>query len=155
MKIIPLFMNPTPEQELERLVDGALRALPPRRAPASLAPRVLQAIAARQRVPWYRQSWSQWPRALQAGFFIFAAALVGGLYAGAWRLGRVEVNPPAWLKPFIAIADALGILMKSLVAALETFSPWLLWGALGVVGLSGLMTLGLGTALVRLAHPRA
>lgn len=154
MKIIPLFMNPTPEQELERLVDEALRRLPPRRAPATLAPRVLAAIAARQHVPWYRQPWSQWPRALQTAFFVFAAALVGGLYAGAWRLSHVEVTPPGWLRPFIAVADALGILLKSLLAAMETLSPWLLWGALGVVGVSCLTTLGLGTALVRLTHPR-
>lgn len=154
MKIIPLFMNATSEQELERLVDGALRALPPRRAPASLAPRVLRTIAARQQVPWYRQPWPQWPRAWQAGFFFFAAALLGGLYAGALQVGTVGVNPPAWLRPFIAVADALGILMKSLLAAVETLSPWLLWGAAGVVGLSCLMTLGLGTAFVRLAHTR-
>ncbi|MFN0068574.1 MAG: hypothetical protein ACKVYV_13165, partial [Limisphaerales bacterium] len=109
---------------------------------------------ARQRVPWYRQSWPQWPRALQTAFFVFAAALVGGLYAGAWRLGHVEVAPPAWLRPFIAVTDALGILVQSLLATLETLSPWLLWGALGVVGLGCLTTLGLGTALVRLAQPR-
>jgi hypothetical protein len=136
-------------------MDGALRALPPRRAPAALAPRVLAVLAARRRVPWYRRAWSEWPAALQAAFFVFATGLVGGLYAGAWRLSHVEVAPPAWLRPFIAIADALGILLKSLVAALETFSPWLLWGAAGVVALGGLLTLGLGTALVRLAQPRA
>jgi uncharacterized Ntn-hydrolase superfamily protein len=52
------------------------------------------------------------------------------------------------------VADALGILLQSLLAALQTLSPWLLWGALGVVALSCLTTLGLGTALVRLAQPR-
>jgi hypothetical protein len=63
MKIIrpPLFMRPHPDLELEMAIDRELRSLPDRPAPASLAPRVLQAIAERQRLPWWRKSFTHWP----------------------------------------------------------------------------------------------
>lgn len=145
-------MNPDPDPQLERLVHEALRALPPRRAPATLAPRVLAAIAARQRVPWYRRAWPDWPRACQAAFFAFAAAVVGALYAGAWRLGQVEVATPEWLRPFVAVAEGLDLALKALWAAGEGHLSWILWGAVAVVATAGLMTVGLGAALVRLTQ---
>jgi hypothetical protein len=67
--------------ELDRLIDGALRRLPTPHAPDSLLPRVLAAaehlehlerIAGR---PWYGRAWVTWPLAWQ-GVSVAAMALL-------------------------------------------------------------------------------
>jgi hypothetical protein len=45
----------------DRLLDRALRELPAPRAPHTLLPRVMDAVAASGRAPWYRRSWRTWP----------------------------------------------------------------------------------------------
>ena len=47
--------------DLERLTDRALRSLPTPRAPRSLLPRVLAAVAAEASRPWYARAWLSWP----------------------------------------------------------------------------------------------
>jgi hypothetical protein len=47
--------------ELERVTDRALRALPAPRAPRTLLPRVLAAVAAEASRPWYARAWLSWP----------------------------------------------------------------------------------------------
>ena len=47
--------------DLERLTDRALRSLPSPRAPRSLLPRVLAAVAAEASRPWYARAWLSWP----------------------------------------------------------------------------------------------
>jgi len=64
--------------DLERRVDGALRALPTPRAPGSLLPRVMAAVAARPALPWYRRGWAQWPRQWQiASVLVFVSTAAG------------------------------------------------------------------------------
>lgn len=47
--------------DLERLVDRELQRLPAPRAPETLLPRVLAAVDAAARRPWYRRAWFTWP----------------------------------------------------------------------------------------------
>ena len=50
-----------PPQSLEAFVHRALRELPAERAPAELEARVLAALQARRRLPWWQAGWRSWP----------------------------------------------------------------------------------------------
>jgi len=60
-------MDPSPIENLTlaKRVDAELRALPLVRAPAALQARVLAELARRQALPWWRQSFRDWPMAAQ------------------------------------------------------------------------------------------
>jgi hypothetical protein len=47
--------------DLERLADRRLRALPTPRAPRTLLPRIMAALAQEARRPWYARAWMSWP----------------------------------------------------------------------------------------------
>jgi hypothetical protein len=61
-------MNDNSHKELEQFIHQNLSRLPERRAPRSLEHRVMAAIAARQALPWYRQSFTHWPATARAAF---------------------------------------------------------------------------------------
>ena len=68
--------------DLERIVDRELKRLPAPRAPRSLAPRVMAAVAVSRSAAWYARPWLLWPVWMQAVSVIAFA----GLAAGAWTL---------------------------------------------------------------------
>lgn len=45
----------------DTLIDAALRELPAPRAPHTLLPRVMRAVAVCTRRPWYQRAWLTWP----------------------------------------------------------------------------------------------
>jgi len=55
-----------PFDDLERRVDAELRRLPLPAAPDTLLPRVLAAVDAWARRPWYSRAWFTWPLGWQA-----------------------------------------------------------------------------------------
>ena len=63
--------------DLERLIDRALRALPPPRAPRALLPRVMAAVEERAQRPWYTRAWLQWP----VGWQLASALVLLGVVA--------------------------------------------------------------------------
>jgi hypothetical protein len=65
--------------ELERLIDRELHALPPPRAPRTLLPRVMAAVDAAAKRPWYERTWLEWPIAWQ---MVSALVLLGVVGAG-------------------------------------------------------------------------
>jgi len=71
-------MKPSPEsdEKLERLIHQTLRALPDHRAPRALETRVLRAIETRAALPWWKQSFLQWPVAARLGFLVLSAGLI-------------------------------------------------------------------------------
>lgn len=69
-------MNPA---DLERLVDREMKALPAPRAPHTLLPRVMAAVEALARRPWYRRAWFTWPIGWQIATVSFAIAALTGL----------------------------------------------------------------------------
>lgn len=76
-----------PEQDLEKLLDRELRSLPTPRAPETLMPRVMAAIAARAALPWYQRTWFEWPRGWQvASAALTVAFLVALMTFAPWRV---------------------------------------------------------------------
>ena len=67
--------------DLERLAGRSLRRLPLPAAPSTLLPRVLAAIEACARRPWYARAWLAWPAGWQAASVAaFVALLATGYY---------------------------------------------------------------------------
>lgn len=153
-------MRPSPEQELEQAVDRALRALPERPAPSTLIPRVRQAIAARQRLPWWRKSFAHWPWPARWMFIGLTTALAALVLSAGW--GGSDGAGYRWVAAeALAVAGSLevagrvlGALANAGVAVLATLGPAWLWGAAAVAGACYLTTLGLGTFCYRLASQR-
>ncbi|MBI5382233.1 MAG: hypothetical protein HZA31_10070 [Opitutae bacterium] len=115
-------MTPRDDQKLEQFIHQALRSVPPRPAPRSLETRVLAAIAARQALPWWRQSFARWPLPARAAFLALALALVAAI---AWlSLAGSELALPAireMLAPLAhlrvaleAVADIFALLFRSI-----------------------------------------
>ena len=65
------------EIDLERLVDRELKRLPQPRAPRSLLPRVMAAVAEPRPLKWYSRPWLAWPWALQAHYSLVVSLLTG------------------------------------------------------------------------------
>ena len=108
-------MNPPDEQKLEQLIHHTLRALPDRKAPRSLESRVLAGIAARQALPWWRQSFAHWPLAVRAAFLVLAGGLAAGLVllgatgsADLWHAFRGFLAPVAQVRAAAAFVADLG-----------------------------------------------
>lgn len=101
----------TPEnKDLEKFIHAQLQKLPEREAPETLVSNVMAAIAARKKLPWWKQSFSHWPRRNQYLLFtalalVFLASLYGtgraadsvsvpdvseqlSSYAWVWRTAR-------------------------------------------------------------------
>ena len=107
--------------ELETLVGDALAELPVPRAPETLLPRVMAAVAAWAERPWYTRAWLTWPISLQIAS---AAALV--LLVAAVAFGMAQAAGPAALATAAAsrVGDA-GAAAQTIAAAFQT-----LWRAL-------------------------
>lgn len=162
MKIIrhPLFMRPTPESELEQLIDRELRSLPPVAAPADLVSRVLSAAAALERRPWYAKPVALWPVPARLAFLALTTGLAGLLVYFTWGLSTG--TPYAYLADEMAELSGRLELARSLggsvvgagLAVARTAGPWLPWTAAGIVMACYLTTLTLGTYCYRLASER-
>jgi hypothetical protein len=64
------------DREMEARLGRALRTLPERRAPATLESRVLDALARRVPLPWWRRSFGEWPAAARVAFGVTSTVLV-------------------------------------------------------------------------------
>src|SRR6185436_19684837 len=86
-------------EDLERRVHRELERLPSPLAPDSLLPRVLAAVDAWARRPWYTRAWFTWPLGWQV-----ASVLVLALFAvGIWML------PPA--PPSVVVTTNAGLVV--------------------------------------------
>jgi hypothetical protein len=92
-------MNPPPDP-LEKFVHDALRSLPARSAPPSLAGRVLAELVRRQNLPWWKRSWAAWPRSVRVVFLIFTASLFALTIAAG--LGYFHFGLSAALRAIVA-----------------------------------------------------
>jgi hypothetical protein len=145
--------------ELEVIVGRQLRQLPPPRAPHTLLPRVMAAVHAWTRRPWYERAWFTWPLGWQmasAAALILLVAGGGMLLPGAWAaavagastLAAPRLSEVAEVAGRTAVAvNAAGVLWRALF---EPFLPY-------VFGLALLMCLAcaaFGAALNHIALGR-
>ena len=148
---------PDSEEKLAKLIGYHLRQLPAPKAPRSLAPRILEAIAARQNRPWWQKSWFHWPRYFQTLFVLvtLTAVAFAGWYSTALdpdvflnHLREVVLSQFDFAKPVVTLVVALGNALVSVArAAGQTF--WM--AAISVVVVIYLACVGLGTLCYRLA----
>ena len=75
------------EEKLERLAHQALRAVPPRSAPASLEARVLREIGRRAARPRWRSGITHWPVAARALLGVLCGLCLPLLWALGSRVG--------------------------------------------------------------------
>jgi len=96
-----------PFDDLERRVHAELRRLPAPLAPATLLPRVLAAVDAWARRPWYERAWFTWPLGWQ---IVSAAALALAVY-GTWNLPPLPAS-------VVATTNAGGVIWRTLIEPL-------------------------------------
>lgn len=162
MKILrpPLFMRPTPESELEQVIDRELRQLPNLRAPGDLVSGVMRLVVEREGRPWWQKSFVHWPWAAR---YAFLALTTGGLALGVyftWGLGTglpfqaLSDEVAVFTSRFETIRSIAGSLGGALVALARSAGPWLPWTVAAVVGMSYLTTLAVGTYCYRLVSAK-
>src|SRR6476619_4271633 len=115
--------------DLERIVDRELRRLPAPRAPQTLLPRVMAAVDAWARRPWYTRAWFTWPLGWQIASIVMLALFAVGL----WML------PPA--PPSVVVTTTAGLVVWRTMV-----EPFLFY-AFGVVVLMCLACAAFGAAL--------
>jgi hypothetical protein len=102
-------MSSSPDP-LENVVHQALRSLPECVAAPSLEIRVLAEIARRQRLPWWRHSWAQWPLSVRGAFLVTGLLLSGAIIFVS--LIFIRTGPVAFLGPlrFAPLAEVATLL---------------------------------------------
>ncbi len=108
-------MNSPLESKIEQMLDRAGRAMPLRRAPASLESRVLGEIERRAALPWWQRSFEQWPPVARSAFLLTCGVLaVLALTGGVWavtNLGtapRLSGLPPLWARHAMTLVGVAG-----------------------------------------------
>jgi hypothetical protein len=151
--------NTESEQKLERVLNEALKGLPPRRAPATLESRVVNELARRASLPWWRVSFASWPVGARVAFVLLCAALVaatilGGLsaYLGDRPFNEAAALVLGWLHPLLAVMSSAGGLASLLVRVIP---PLWLYGALGLGILLYVTLFGLSAAAYRTLYLRS
>jgi len=132
-------MNPHDSERLEAAIQGVLRGLPDRKAPSGFEARVLAELARRAALPWWRRSFSHWPSAVRAGFYLGSALaaylLVRGLFAfgssqSAHQLAGGLSTSFAWL---VLARDVLASLDRTARLLLSAINPLWLYGAAALI----------------------
>ncbi|HWA85971.1 MAG TPA: hypothetical protein VG710_07105 [Opitutus sp.] len=144
-------MKRSPE-EFEKFIHQTLRSVPDRRAPRSLEARVLAAIAARAALPWWKQSFAQWPLAARGGFLVLCGGLVKvALMVAVWAMGDFEAarftdafsTQFAWIERADAVVRGIGGFFALLW---HSIPPLWLYGGLACLASLYLTLFGLSAA---------
>jgi len=106
-------MHPDSRDDLQAIVDRELRQLPAPRAPQTLLPRVMAAVDAWARRPWYARAWFTWPLGWQAAS---VGALILVIYA-TWHPPAPPASVVAATSAGRALWDALILPLLPYVAA--------------------------------------
>lgn len=153
-------MNPirqSPPDDWEAELDRALKGLPDRAAPTSLMPRVLAAIQARARRPWYRQEWASWPRTAQGFSLAVLSLLLGALTYACLHFPELaapdalRTQLDTWLAPLQALWTVARALGEVVVTLCSRTGGWICLGLGFLCLMTYLSAVGAGTMLYRLA----
>jgi len=151
--------NTESEQKLEQVLNQALKGLPARRAPSTLESRVVNELARRAALPWWRVSFASWPVGARVAFVLICAALVaatilGGVsaYLGDRSVSEASALVLGWVHPLLAVMSSAGGLASLLVRVIP---PVWLYGTLGLGILLYVTLFGLGAAAYRTLYLRS
>jgi hypothetical protein len=140
------------DREMEARLGQALRALPDRRAPATLESRVLDALAGRGPLPWWRRGFREWPAAARVAFGVTSAALVVlTVLAAAAANANLGSASHAISTPVLHDASVFLVITRTLSVSLASIlsSSWVLGyliaGAVLYAALFGLAIAGYRT----------
>jgi len=149
------------DREMEVRVGQALRTLPDRRAPATLESRVLDALARRVPLPWWRRSFGEWPAPARVAFGVTSAVLVVltvlAVAAANADLGSLGASP-ALATPVLRDASVFFVITRTLSVSLTSIlaSSWVLGcliaGAALYAALFGLAIAGYRTLYLNADH---
>jgi hypothetical protein len=149
------------EQKLTERIHCELRQLPLVKAPTTLLPRVLAAIeAARANQPWWRKSWSDWPKWCRVLVLFAGLCVAGGMGYLAFSFGpdltlsALGDVAAEWLSPLRPAWEALAALANAALVLVRAGGQLLLWVCLLVVAVIYLTSVGLGTVCYRMALNR-
>ena len=143
------------DPNLENFIHQTLRSLPNRPAPRSLESRVLAAIEARAALPWWKQSFAQWPVAARFVFVLLSAGLVKlALMASVWAMGGFQTSEVAnifsiqfsWLGAIIGAVRGTG---ESFTILLRNIPSIWLYGIIAVVAACYATLFSLGATAYR------
>jgi hypothetical protein len=135
---------------LETLVGRALREVPLRRAPPSLEARVLREIGRLASLPWWRRSFSRWPRPARVGFTLTCGSIIAAVLGfWPWIEGGALADAAArsagswvpWARPALILVDLAGQLDSALTGAIP---PGWLYAALSAGAILYAALFGLG-----------
>src|SRR5436190_5425455 len=153
-------MNQHNEKKLEELIHRELRKLPELRAPETLVHRVMLAVHAKERQPWWQRPWLTWPRPVQlVSSALFALTVAALLYFGAqaWQLAGIG-NPLdkiwLWIVSLAPLWNWLLALLNAVALAIQKGGQLYLFIGLGVAATMYLLCVATGTACYRLAFNR-
>jgi hypothetical protein len=147
-------MNQNESQDgLERLMEGAMKDLPLRRAPSTLEARVLGELARRAALPWWRRSFGHWPMPARAVFVVICAGLIRLAFlegavavAGVHSLHESGVLPLPWVRDVGVLAAAAGNLAALLA---RTAPPSWVYEGIAVCAVLYAVLFGLSAAVYR------
>lgn len=149
------------EKKLEERIHRELAKLPERRAPEGLSRSILQAIEARNALPWWRKSFAHWPRGGQTVFMTCACAVVALAIFGVWKIWPQELisgipaqaaNAVEPIRPFWSALESLARAVILIGKAVG--NPVLLAGAAALFVLYAACA-GMGLAWLRIGIQNA
>jgi hypothetical protein len=143
----PMKMN-TEQDPRDDALSKSLKALPDKPAPPTLMPRVMEAVAARERRPWHRPSWRHVFRDQR----LAAAAVVASLALLPVAFFLPSLVPDQWLSSLGAIRTVTDALGTASAVICEGCARWAATGASLLIITMYLTCLALGTAAYQLAR---
>ena len=117
------------DREMEARLGQALRRLPERRAPATLESRVLDTLARRAPLPWWRRGFGEWPAAARVAFGVTSVALVVlTVLAAAAANANLGSASHAISTPVLHDASVFFVITRTLSVSLASLlsSSWVL-----------------------------
>jgi len=133
-------------EKLERLIDRTLRAQPPLRAPRGLETRVLNELARRAALPWWRKSFAHWPLAARALFVLASGVFIKLALTGVTWMSDAAAAPVASVQNKARIASSLVEVGAAVVHAIPP--QWLYFGVAFGAAMYALL-FGLGATAYR------
>jgi hypothetical protein len=144
---------------LETQLDRQLKALPELTAPEGLTERVMAAIRAQEKLPWFQRSWQTWPTALRYASLLALLTLFGGLCYGGWQASHftsaaVGKKYAAELLSLTTVWNAVNSVVSAAVLAFHQVNTGVLIGFCAALALGYAMVVALGTVYVRIGFSK-